>query len=106
MASMNWSTLYKLSVAGRTKIVTFIKADPVNHEKLVQACAVEQEPSSSELESNPFNDPGMDDIVDQNPSEVTLLDQQQPPQLQIQQQPTPLPSVVRIRKKTLGTRRK
>jgi hypothetical protein len=102
MANINWSTLYKLSVADRKKIVTFIKADPVNHEKLVQVCAVEQEPSSSELES----DPGMDDIVDQNPSKVTLLDQQQPPQLQIQQQPTPLPSVVRIRKKTLGTRRK
>ena len=39
MAQLNWSELYKLTTADRAKIVCFIQADTVNHEKLVQACA-------------------------------------------------------------------
>ena len=40
MAQLNWSELYRLTISDRVKIVSFIQADTVNHEKLVQACAV------------------------------------------------------------------
>ena len=40
MAQLSWSELYKLTISDRAKIVSFIQADTVNHEKLVQACAV------------------------------------------------------------------
>ena len=39
MAQLSWSELYKLTISDRAKIVSFIQADTVNHEKLVQACA-------------------------------------------------------------------
>ena len=40
MAQLSWSGLYDLTSGDRAKIVSFIQADTVNHEKLVQACAI------------------------------------------------------------------
>jgi hypothetical protein len=36
MANLNWSHLYTMSVSDRTKIVSFIKADPDNHRLLIE----------------------------------------------------------------------
>ena len=55
MAQLSWSELYKLTISDRAKIVSFIQADTVNHEKLVQACAVMNLPEPDLLPQIPIS---------------------------------------------------
>ena len=100
MANLKWSSIYNLSLSDQTHIVTFIKADTLNHEKLITACAVVTTESPQEqespLQSDPFDDSEMDAMLD-DPAILAQLDQQQ------QESVNPQTSVVR--KKTMGMRK-